>query len=162
YGNRAMELMVAGRYSEAKNWLDVALRHSPEDAALWNNAGVLSLRTGDDVASERFLLGAAEKDPHLTSVLSNLIVLDRKKGDSRRVAQWQERADKVSRKDPFYQFTLGQRQERAGDYAEAVRHYRRAITLNRDEELFHFGLARAYFQMGRLRSANTELGRAYE
>ena len=162
YDNRAMELMVAGRYSEAKNWLDEALRHNPEDAALWNNAGVLSLRVGGGATAESLFLKAADKDPRLTSVISNLIAFYQDKGDTARAAQWQERADKASRKDPFYQFTLGQRQEQAGDYAEAVRHYRRAIALNRSEELFHFGLARAYFHMGRLRSATTELGHAQD
>src|SRR5690606_34184035 len=42
YGNRAMELMVEGRQSQAKPWLDAALRHAPDDATLLNNAGVLS------------------------------------------------------------------------------------------------------------------------
>lgn len=162
YDNRAMELMVDGRYAEAKSWLDTALRYAPDDAAFWNNAGVLSQRMGDMVAAEELFLKAADKGPRLTSAMSNLVAFYRVRGDAQRASLWQERADKVMYSDPFYQFTLGQQKEQKGEYAEAVRHYRRAINLDRDEELFHFGLARAYFHLGKLRMANQELNQAYD
>lgn len=162
YNNRAMELMVAGRYADAGKWLDVALSHSPGEAAFWNNAGVLDLRQGNAGNAESLFLKALEKDPRLTSAVSNLIVLYRIKGDADRAAQWQKRADRIMRKDPFYQFSLAQQKEEAGDFSEAVRLYRRAIALNRDEDAFHFGLARTYFRMGQRHLADVELERAYE
>lgn len=162
YDNRAMELMVAGRYAEARSWLDMALKYAPDDAAFLNNAGVLSQRMGDVAAAEGLFLSAADKDPRLTSALSNLVAFYQGAGDVARAAQWQARADKVMRSDPFYQFTLGQQKEQSGEFSEALDHYRHAVRLNRDEELFHFGLARAYFRLGRLRMANLELARAYD
>lgn len=160
YGNRAMELLVAGRLSEAKLWQDEALRHDQRDATLWNNAGVLRQRMGDAGGAERMFLAAVERNPHLTSTLSNLISLYQANGDSKQTEYWRHRAEKVLRKDPYYQFSQGQRYEQTGDYLKAVAFYRRAISLHRDEHLFHFALARAYYQLGRSREAGAELNMA--
>lgn len=162
YGNRAMELMVEGHLPEAKAWLDAAFQHSSEDAVLWNNAGVLSLRMGDAVAAEGYFLRSVEKNPGQISVLSNLISYYQRQGDSTRVAYWQSRADKLLREDPYYQFTLGRQYEEAKAYKDAIRQYRRAIKLNRGEHRFHFGLARIYFQLGQYRKADQELAMALE
>ncbi len=160
YSNRAMELLVTGHAREAQAWLDVALIHSPTDATLLNNAGVLSQRRGDAVSAESFYARALAENPRLTSAYYNLIGLYRANGDVTRMSYWQHRADKILRKDPYYQFSLGRQQERSGDYAEAVGLYRKAIRINDDEPLFHFGLARAYYQLGQSRRAGLELSLA--
>ena len=162
YGNRAMELMVEGRLSEAKVWLDAAFRHEPEDAVLWNNAGVLSLRMGNAAAAEEYFLRSVRKDPEQTSVLSNLISFYKKRGDVERARAWEERASAALREDPYYQFTLGRQFEQAGNYKQAMSQYRRATTLNRAEHRFHFAQARVYLQLGDYRKADRELTRATE
>src|SRR5690606_27183189 len=87
----------------------------------------------------------------------NLEALYHDRGDAIRAAYWHGLADRVLRKDPYYQFSLAERSARSGDYADAIPYYKRAITLYRKESLFHFSLAKAYFQIGRLRDADTEL-----
>ncbi len=160
YSNRAMELLTSGYPREAQAWLDVALAHSPDDATILNNAGVLSQRRGDVAAAETSYLRALAQNSRLTSAYSNLITLYREKGDTSQAEDWQQRAGRVLRKDPYYLFSLGRRQEQSGEYAEAVDLYRRAIRINDGEPLFHFGLARAYYQLGQFRQAGRELGRA--
>ncbi len=157
YSNRAMELLTTGHVREAQAWIDVALLHSPDDATLLNNSGVLSHRRGDVAAAETSYLRALVENPKLTSAYSNLIALYRAKGDLAEAAAWQQRAEKILRKDPYYQFSLGRQQERSGEYAKAVSLYRRATRINDDEPLFHFGLARAYYQLGQSRRAGLEL-----
>lgn len=161
YGNRAMELLAAGQLDESKKWLGRALELSPEDAAFWNNAGVLSQRMGDPAAAEELFLRAAKKNPRLMSALSNLVALYHARGDSSRTAYWQDRAESILRKDPYYQFSLAERHAQSGDYRQAVDLYRRAISLEGDEQLFHFGLARAYMQLGELDDAESEMDVAY-
>lgn len=162
YSNRAMELMVQSRLKEAQAWLDAALHHSPEDATLWNNAGVLSLRMGDAAAAENYFLKAVGKEPKQISALSNLVSFYRKQGDGKQVTYWRARADQVLQKDPYYQFSLGRQYEQAGAYADAIDQYRRAIRLNRDEHRFHFGMARVYLELGDYRKADRELATAVE
>lgn len=157
YGNRAMELLAKGRLAESQTWLDQALALDPDDATLWNNAGVLSERSGDMAGAEGRFLRAARRNPRHTSVLYNLVALYQARGDATRATYWKERADRVLRRDPFYQFSLAERNAQAGAYDEAVRYYRRAISLDGRERLFHFGLARAYVKQGKLDRAAKEL-----
>lgn len=160
YGNRAMELLVEGRLNEAEAWLGAALRQAPEDAVLWNNAGVLSRRMGDMTMAEQSFLRAWAKDPGQMSALSNLVALYRARGDTAQAATWHARAERTLRKDPYYQFSLGRQQEQSGNYSEAIAHYRRAVSLKPDEHRFHFGLGRMYFTLGKLRMADRELSLA--
>ena len=44
-----------------------------------------------------------------------------------------------------------------GNLDVAVSRYRRAVSLNREEPVFHFFLARAYYKLGRLRDAKAEM-----
>jgi tetratricopeptide (TPR) repeat protein len=161
YGNRAMELLAAGRLQESRAWLDKALAFDPEDATLWNNAGVLSLRLGQPARAEEQFLHAARRDPRHTSVLFNLVGLYEARHDATRAGYWRERASRILRRDPFYQYSLGERNAQAGNYEDAVRYYRRAISLDGRERLFHFALARAYVKTGRLDRAEKELDAAY-
>jgi tetratricopeptide (TPR) repeat protein len=162
YGNRAMELLAQGRLGDAKAWMGAAFALNPEDAMAWNNAGVLSQRAGDLGEAERRFLGAARRNPSQTSALFNLVALYQATGDATRAAYWQDRANRVLRRDPFYQFSMAERNARSGNYEDAVRYYRRAIALDRRERLFHFGLARAWVQLGKLDKAEKELNAAYE
>ena len=160
YGNRAMELLATGHLVEAQAWLDEALALDPEEAVLWNNAGVLSQRRGDDAAAEARFLHAASRNPRLMSVLNNQVALYANRGDASRAAYWKERADHVLRRDPFYQYSVAERSAETGDYESAVRYYRRAIALDKRERLFHFGLARAYTHLGKFSQAAGELDAA--
>jgi Flp pilus assembly protein TadD len=160
YGNRAMDLLAANRLAEAKSWLDKALELDPEEAVLWNNAGVLSRRTGDTADAERRFVHAANRNPRLMSVVNNLVALYLDRGDATRAAYWKDRADHLLRHDPFYQYSVAERSAEAGNYQEAVRYYRRAIALNSRERLFHFGLARAYTYLGKLGPAAKEMDAA--
>ena len=160
YGNRAMELLARGHLAEARAWLDEALELDPEEAVLWNNAGVLSQRMGDNATAESRFLHAAGRNPRLMSVLNNLVAMYSARGDATRAAYWKQRADSVLRRDPFYQYSVAERSAEAGNYEEAVRYYRRAIALDSRERLFHFGLARAYTYLGKLGPAAKELDAA--
>lgn len=160
YGNRAMELLAKDRLVESEAWLAAALRLAPDDALLWNNAGVLSQRKGDLADAESKYLRAVNRNPRQASALYNLVALYQGKGDGTRATYWKERADRVLRRDPFYQFSLAERNAQAGDYAQSVRYYRRAISLDGRERLFHFGLARAYVELGKLEQARKELDAA--
>lgn len=162
YGNRAMELLTAGHLPEAMTWQEEALRHDQHDATLLNNAGVLRQRLGDTSDAEKLYLKAVEMSPNLTSTLANLVALYRQRGDIRQAYFWQHQANNVLRRDPYYQFAQGRRDEDAGDYQSAIGYYRRAISLYKREHVFHFSLARAYYRVGRLRDADSELGIAQQ
>lgn len=162
YNNRAMELMLQRRFAEASTWMQAALRENDGHPMLWNNAGVLSLRMGDAKTAESNFQKALVLDPKHPTALVNMAGYYRRIGDISRADEWQKRADRAIRRDPFQQFMLGQRSEGKGDYATAADHYRRAIRLDRNQPLFHFGLARAWLRTGETRRAGYELKLAHD
>ena len=160
YGNRAMEMMVEGRHQQAIAWMTVALRHSPEDAAMLNNYGVLNLREGNMSAAEALFRQSVSRDPSLLSGLSNLVALFQRSGDSDQEEYWRDRSEKLLRKAPYFQYQQGRRHELAGEWGEAAKFFMRAARLNPMEHRFHFALARVYFETGQLVKASRELSKA--
>ena len=162
YSNRAMELLSSGDTTSAKEWMNTALRHYPDNPGLLNNAGVISLRAGQLDNAETMFRQAVRADPHETSALSNLIALYERRGETSQAKLWRTRAERILRKNPYYQYSLGQNHEQAGSYQLALKHFQRAARLNPEEHLFQFGLARAHMHLGNLHKADLSLTKAHE
>ena len=116
----------------------------------------------DTVAAERYYLKALEITPVLSSTVANLIALYEQRGDIRQASIWRQYAGRLLRKDPYYQYAQGRRDEDSGDYEKALDHYLRAISLHGGEHRFHFAIARIYFNLGELHKADRELTLAAE
>ena len=160
YNNRAAELLVGAVPAAATPYMAMALQLAPRYANAWANAGVLHLRQGDPLAAERDYLKALALDPANAGALVNLVALYRNNGDEARRATYARRLEKVQVKDPYFQFLQAENDEKQGDYAGAVEHYRQAIRLYDGDPRFYFGLAHAYQQLGEERRAQRAMNRA--
>lgn len=160
YNNRAADLLESGRLQDALRYARVAQTLDPGYAVTWSNTGVLHLRNGDPRQAEQHYQHALRLDPMNPGALANLAAHYLRTGDTAAAASLQERLRKVQARDPFHHYLLGVRHEREGNLELAVRDYRTAIRLFPDEHRFHFGLARAYFQLGDARRAGKALARA--
>lgn len=160
YNNRAAELLVGASPAVADPYMAMALQLAPRYPSAWANAGVLSVRKGDLAAAERDYLKALALDPENASALANLVMLYRDSGNAAKRATYEKRLEKVQAKDPYFEYVQAEGYEKKGDYAGAVRHYRRAIRLYDKEPRFFTGLARAYHQLGEQRAAERALNRA--
>ncbi|MET4570957.1 tetratricopeptide repeat protein [Rhodanobacter soli] len=160
YNNRAAELLAGASPAAAAPYMAMALQLAPRYASAWANAGVLHLREGDPRAAERDYLKALALDPVNAGALMNLVALYRNNGDEARRAVYARRLEKVQVKDPYFQFLQAEDNEKQGDYAGAVQHYRRAIRLYDGDSRFYLGLARAYRQLGEERHARRAMNRA--
>lgn len=121
---------------------------------------MLQLRQGDPQAAERDYLKALALDPVNAGALVNLVVLYRSNGDEARRAIYARRLEKAQVKDPYFQFMQAEDDEKRGDYAGAVQHYRQAIRLYDGDSRFYVGLAHAYQQLGEERHAQRAMDRA--
>jgi Flp pilus assembly protein TadD len=160
YNNRAAEQLVGASPAAAVPYMAMALQLAPRYASAWANAGVLHLRQGDPRAAERDYLKALALDPENAGALINLMALYRNTGDEARRTIYERRLEKVQVKDPYFQFLQAEDDERHGDYAGAVQHYRQAIRLYDGDSRFYVGLARAYRQLGEERHAQRAMNRA--
>lgn len=160
YSNRGSELMGEDQYTASRVYFNHALDMDATLPNIWNNLGVLEAREGNDRAAwSDYAQALRIKHDHIAS-LSNMINLYRRQGDQPAADKLLARLTSLREVDPFHQFTLGRQAESQGDYATAIRYYRRAVSLYPSAHQFHFGLARAYFLRGENRLAERELVRA--
>jgi len=159
YNNRTAELLATSAAAAAP-YAAMALQLAPRYANAWVNAGVVQLLQGDRQAAERDLLKALALDPDNEAALLNLVALYRNNGDEARHATYARRLEKVQVKDPYFHFLKAQDDEKRGDYAGAVQHFRRAIHLYDGDSRFYLGLARAYQLLGEARHARQAMARA--
>ncbi len=160
YSNRAAELVAGDSPAAAAPYMAMALQLAPRYAGAWANAGVIQLRQGDPRAAERDYLKALALDPANASALANLVTLYRNNGDEVRRAIYARRLETIQVRDPYFQFLQAEDDDKHGDYADAVQHYRRAIRLYDGDSRFYFGLAHAYQQLGDERHAQRAMNRA--
>ncbi len=160
YGNRAMELMIAGRPDAAGPYMTQALALDPDAPGALSNSGVIANRAGDSDAAERAYLAALARDADHPGALVNLAQLYARRGDALRARALEQRSHRALARDPFHHFVAGFEAERAGDPAAAARRYARAIRLHPDEPRFHEALARTALQAGDVRRAIRALTRA--
>ena len=160
YSNRAMEIAIGGNYIGAAPYMAASLALDPTSPGSLNNAGVVAMRSGDLPAAERYYRAALQRDADHWGALANLSQLYERQGDIARAQPLRARSERVLARDPFHQFMAGHRAESAGDYAAAVKRYRRAIRLHSGEHRFHSALARALMHQGETRQAVRALTRA--
>ena len=160
YNNRAAQLMVLDDLPAALAHADIAIELDPAYPNTWSNTGVLRLHSGDAAGAERAYAKALSLAPEHSSALFNLVALYQRNGDREREMQFRHRLDQVQSQDPFHQFMLALKFEERGEYAAAIKRYRRAIRLHGGEHRFYHGLARAYARAGNPRSARRALQRA--
>jgi Tfp pilus assembly protein PilF len=162
YNNRAMELLEQGDADASQEWLEKALHLDPHNVRLWSNAGVLQEHKARLDLAEADFLHAVDLQSDYGGVLSNLVALYEREDKPALVAQWQQRAEAVLRKDPYHQFAQGMRCEKNADFTCALAYYQRAVRLEPKQHLFHFALARAWLGLGKEHRADDELARALE
>lgn len=160
YNNRTAELLAGPSAAAAVPYAAMALQLAPRYANAWVNAGVVQLLQGDRQAAERDYLKALALDPDNEAALLDLVALYRNNGDEARHATYARRLEKVQVKDPYFHFLKAQDDEKRGDYAGAVQHFRRAIHLYDGDSRFYLGLARAYQLLGEARHAQQAMARA--
>jgi tetratricopeptide (TPR) repeat protein len=160
YNNRAAQLMVLGDLPAALAHADLSIELDPAYPTTWSNTGVLRLHSGDPAGAERAYATALSLAPEHSSALFNLVALYQRSGNRERETQFRRRLDNVQSQDPFHQFMLALQFEQRGEYAAAIKRYRRAIRLHGGEHRFYHGLARAYARAGDARNARRALQRA--
>jgi tetratricopeptide (TPR) repeat protein len=160
YNNIGIAALGRMDLDEAQRDLAMSIKLDPGYASHWSNAGVIAVRGGDWAVAERSYDKALSIDPDNTNALFNMAGLANRRGDAQRESEFRRRLARVQEQDPFHHFMLAVNHERAGEYPQAIRHYRRAIQLYGDEHRFYAALARAYVQVGDIRRATRALVRA--
>ncbi|HQW81630.1 MAG: tetratricopeptide repeat protein [Rhodanobacteraceae bacterium] len=160
YNNRAVALLNAGNLEAAIVHAEASLAQDRNFATSWSNLGVLRRHGGDEAGAFDDFQHALTLDAEHPGALSNLAMYFSRHGERQRAGILLAKLESVRARNPLHQFMLALDAEMGRDFELAAKHFRRAIRLHEGEHSFHFGLARAYFHLGRTREAERELQRA--
>ncbi|WP_169306977.1 tetratricopeptide repeat protein [Ferrimonas sediminicola] len=160
FNNLAAEHMVDGLPDHAYHYLKQALALDPTMGAAWNALGVLYRRQGLEREAEqvyRYVM-ALDEDPFHS--MHNLSILLASQGRLTEWAQLHRQIELNRLQNPFYYYDMAEASYNRGNFTQALSQYRKAVKLADYHHEFHFGLSRAYFQLGQLDDSQRSLTKA--
>jgi tetratricopeptide (TPR) repeat protein len=160
--NRAVEAMVADKLDDAYWRVRESLRLDPSFVGAYNTLGVVYLRHGDVARAERALSRGLALAPDNPRLLANEAGALEKLGRAAEAQAVREHLARFEATPPFYWFVRGQAAMRAGDFEGARTLFLKELDRAPDYHEFHFALAAADFNLGRLDEARSELSLALQ
>lgn len=160
--NRAAEALARGYVNDAYWWAREAITQAPNFFSPYNTLGVLYRRHGNLPEAERVLTHALRLEPENIRVMSNLaIVLN----DLGRISDANLLTAKIEKRQPyppFHFFDLGKTAMRIKDFNAAKGFFEKEVIRDEYNHEFHFWLAAAYAELGKLKLSHRHLAMAME
>lgn len=160
--NRAAEALAVGNVNDAYWWSREAISQAPNFLIPYNTLGVIYRRHGNLPEAERVLAYALRHDPENLRVMSNLAIVIHDLG---RTAEAQLLTAKIEKKQPyppFHFFDLGKAAMRANDFSAASAFFEKELLRDEHNHEFHFWLAAAYSELGKLTLSHKHIAMAME
>lgn len=160
YANKAADKLIAGKPDSAYAYLKAAINDNAENQGAWLNLGVLLSQQHHYEEAELAYRQAISINSSFTSAYENLALLYKRQGKVQESRALLTRLHKKRRHNPYYHIMLGDIAVETEDFALAVTHYKKAISINRRPHEFYFSLAKVYFAQGDKRKARDALENA--
>lgn len=155
YNNKGADALLSGQESLAYRYFSEAATVYPGFGGTWANLGALYRRAGAYRAAEASYRHAISLDAENFTAWENLALLYQYQGMSREADKIMSSLRAEREQNPFYHFMLGEEAYDSGYHQQALRHYSRAMVLNRKHHEIVFGLGKTYFQLGEVDKAMT-------
>lgn len=160
YNNKGANAMVRGDYKIAYAYLKAATEIDPQFSGAWGNLGILYRFNGlEQQAIDTYQYAISINRDNLTA-MSNLSMLLHINGEYERAKQLDNFIMRKRASNPYYYALLGDEKFYNGAYSEAIRHYRKAIKLNKNIHEFYFGLAKVYYMLDDIEKAQSFMRKA--
>ncbi|WP_019028196.1 tetratricopeptide repeat protein [Colwellia piezophila] len=160
YNNKGAEELVNKNYTLAYHYLKKATLTDNKFASAWGNLGILyKLTDHETMAESAYRHAISLKGNNLTS-LGNLALLLNKQGRTSEAQPIQAYIHKSRINNPYYHALLANEAYFIKSYQKAIKHYKKAITLDDEQHEFYFGLAKTYYQQNRLSLAKRSMKKA--
>lgn len=160
YNNKGGEALALGNVDEAYQYFKAGTQLAPTKTAVWGNLASLYRQTGFLAEAEKIYLYAMQLEPNNLNLKENLAILY-KNSDRPQLAKRLKREVQEQRvTNPYYHAMLAEEAMYRGEFRKSLTHYKRAISINKKEHRFHFGLARTYLNLGKFDNVQRSLRRA--
>ncbi len=148
FSNKAVDFLGAGQPNEAIEYFRKALESDPTAAFVWANMGVARAVAHSPAEAEKAYLKSLELDPSEMVAMSNLANLCHSLGREKEAKSYSAKVRRFKLKNPYYHFGLGLQAYEAGNYKQAIDHFKAALKLKPVEHNFDLALAKTYAKLG--------------
>jgi len=160
YNNLGADALVREDLGLAYAYFVKALEVRPGLAYVWSNAGVVLRRNGQTDDAIFAYRTALQYDPDHAVALNNLHTIYTEDGDLEGAAALAGRVERNRRKNPYYLLHLAEVATEEQRWPDAIELLDRAIRIDDKEYRFHYALAQALYQAGKVEVAQVSLDRA--
>ena len=150
YNNKGADAILRKNHLHAYAYFRKALLNRPYFSDAWINLGILYRLSGYYPQAEDAYQQALAINPENLTALENLAYLYTFTGRKEQAKDIFAKVEDKRKKNPYYHVNLAEQNMEQKHWALAVAHFRRALALDRAKHEIYFGLARAYFEMGKL------------
>ncbi|MCF7518498.1 MULTISPECIES: tetratricopeptide repeat protein [Pseudoalteromonas] len=157
YNNKGAAAMLNESYDLAYSYFTGAIKVDPKYSGAWGNLGVLLRLTNHFKQAEAAYLHAIDLDVNNHTALGNLALIYKLTNREKEGEDILTRLDKKRQSNPYYHISLGNDAYAAARYQDALKHYKKARSLNIKLHDSDFGLAKTYYQLGDLKLARKYL-----
>jgi len=148
YNNKGAEALMKQNNDLAYAYFRKSILADDSYPGAWVNLGLLYKKEGlNDLAMNSYQRAISLDDEHNTA-WENLAILYQQLGNLKAASDINRRLDAKRSENPFYHQMLAETDRENGSLESSIHHYEKAISLNRNQHQFYFGLASVYFEKG--------------
>ncbi len=160
YSNKGVDALVDNNFPVAYQYFKKATLVDSHLASAWGNLGILYKLAGHyELAEQTYRYSINLKGNNLTT-LGNLALLLRSQGRNDEASLIELNIHKRRIRNPYYHALLGNEALFSHNYEDALKHYKKAISLDDEQHEFYFALAKIYFHQNEVNLAQRALRKA--
>jgi Tfp pilus assembly protein PilF len=162
YRNLAADAMAEENYSRTYWLIEESFIHAPDHPDAVNMLAILYRRTGDENNAELVYRYGINKSSEKLSLLKNYRTLLKRQGRMNEARGITQRIAKFKDADPFEWWSLAEGAYGEENYSDALMYYKKSVEIAPYLHEGYFGMAKTYYQLGRIDFAETAMASAVE
>lgn len=148
YNNIGADALVKHDYDKAYVYFREATLYKPKFQSAWINLGILYRHKGFFDKAEEAYRYALYLDGKSLTAAENLAYLYYHTNRQKEADDIMVNVRNKRKKNPYYHLNLGEEQFEKANWQQALAHFRKALTLDRNKHEIYYGLAKTYYEIG--------------
>ncbi|KGJ96039.1 tetratricopeptide repeat protein [Thalassotalea sp. ND16A] len=148
YNNKGAQALVRNKYNLAYAYFKKSIEQEGSFSSVWGNLGLLYKKVGLNNYAEQAYLAAVNFNRDNYNAWNNLAILENEMGKFDEARKIYGFIHKARMNNPYYHALLGDEAFFNEEYKLAIRHYKKAKSMQPKEHEFYFGLSKSFFKLG--------------
>lgn len=148
YNNKGAQALLAGSHDTAYAYFRAALVKDPSLNMALSNLALLYAMNNKLEWSKQAYRQALRGDPDDMVAASGLAAVYKLTGEMEKAERLLDGIRERRNNNPYYLYVRGEEAYSSGEWGKSIEFFKKSISLRPDIDLFYFGLAKSYFQMG--------------